>query len=292
MVHAGPGSDPRAQVIDEVRTEAECPGLKRIGQIGFPFRRIQTALCRRAGELKALFGGVDAEEAHGRAALDMKPDGVAVRDRRAERLRLAARFTTRAPDGAHAAIRSNENFRHRGHDQAPLQLAMYRGGGPTRESGRRFDELTPTGRGAEGYAPISTTTRPRILPSRICFASAGRSSSLAGTIIFPSLSGGRSRARRVQASQRSSGGLATESMPSSFTPRMMKGMTVVSSLLPPARPQAATLARYFICGRTAASVAPPTESIAPAQRSLSSGLPDGCAMVARSMISAAPSSFR
>src|SRR5687768_11395272 len=173
MVHAGPGSDPRAQVIDEVRTEAECPGLKRIGQIGFPFRRIQTALCRRAGELKALFGGVDAEEAHGRAAFEMKPDGVAVRDRRAERLRLAARFTTHAPDGAHAAVRSNEHFRHRGHDQAPLAAGdVSRRRAHTREW-PPIDELRLTGRGAEGYAPISTTTRPRILPSRICFASAG-----------------------------------------------------------------------------------------------------------------------
>src|SRR5687767_9103761 len=140
MIHAGPGSDPRAQVTDEIRTEAECPGLKRIGQIGFPFRRIETALRRRAGQLKALFGRVDAEEAHGRAAFDMKSDRVAVRDRRAERLRLAARFTTHAPDGAHAAIRSNENFRHRGHDQAPpcswrCIAACARS---ARESGRRL----------------------------------------------------------------------------------------------------------------------------------------------------------
>src|SRR5688572_31391162 len=142
MIHAGPGSDPRAQVIDEVRTETECPGLKRIGQIGFPFRRIETALCRRAGELKALFGRVDAEEAHGPAAFDMKPDRVAVRDRRAERLRLAARVATHAPDGAHAAIRSNEHFRHRGSSSPCSWRCIAARARSARESGRRSTRLT------------------------------------------------------------------------------------------------------------------------------------------------------
>ena len=49
----------------------------------------------------------------------------------------------------------------------------------------------------------STTTRPFTSPLRIALPSLGRSSSFAGAIIARSLSSGRSRAMRLQASMRS-----------------------------------------------------------------------------------------
>ena len=56
-------------------------------------------------------------------------------------------------------------------------------------------------------------------------------------------------------------GTCTESMPSRLTPRNRNGMTVAGRSLPPARPQAATLARYLSWVRIVASVLPPTASI-------------------------------
>ncbi len=69
-------------------------------------------------------------------------------------------------------------------------------------------------------------------------------------------------------------------------------MTLAGRSLPPASPQAATLARYLSCVRIVASVVPPTASIAPAQRSRSSGRVGVAASAARSISSAAPSPAR
>ncbi len=109
-------------------------------------------------------------------------------------------------------------------------------------------------RPAESSAPVPARRR------------AGRSRSSGRGV-----SSGRSRASRRHASIRSSRGHITESMPSRLTPRSRNGITVAGRSLPPARPQAATLARYLSWVRIVAKVVPPTASIAPAQRSLSSG---------------------
>ncbi len=83
-----------------------------------------------------------------------------------------------------------------------------------------------------------------------------RASAESGTVsvIRSSLSSGRSRARRCHASIRSSRGHMTESMPSRLTPRSRNGITVAGRSLPPASPQAATLARYLSWVRIVASV--------------------------------------
>ena len=81
-------------------------------------------------------------------------------------------------------------------------------------------------------------------------------------------------------------------MPSRLTPRSRNGITVACSLAPPASPQAATVAWYLSWVSTWDSVLPPTASMQPAQRSASSGLPEGFSMLARSTIEAAPSCFR
>ena len=86
-------------------------------------------------------------------------------------------------------------------------------------------------------------------------------------------------------------GHMTESMPSRLTPRSRNGMTLAGRSLPPASPQAATPARYLSCVRIVASVLPPTASIAPAQRSRSSGRVGFAASAARSISSAAPRLF-
>ena len=138
----------------------------------------------------------------------------------------------------------------------------------------------------------STTIRPRIAPPRILGASSGRAESGTVSVIRSSLSSGRSRTRRCHASIRSSRGHMTESMPSRLTPRSRNGITVAGRSLPPASPQAATLARYLSWVRIVARVVPPTASIAPAQRSVSSGRDGFAARVARSIRSAAPSSIR
>ena len=95
-------------------------------------------------------------------------------------------------------------------------------------------------------------------------AAPSRSSARAGR------AAGRGPAAARPRSARRSGHI-TESMPSRLTPRSRNGITVAGRSLPPASPQAATLARYLSCVRIVAKVVPPTASIAPAQRSLSSG---------------------
>src|SRR6267142_456447 len=76
-------------------------------------------------------------------------------------------------------------------------------------------------------------------------------------------------------------------MPSKLTPRSRNGITVAGRSLPPARPQAATLARYLSCVRMVARVLLPTASTAPAQRSPSSGRSGFLARSTRSMIAEA-----
>jgi hypothetical protein len=59
-------------------------------------------------------------------------------------------------------------------------------------------------------------------------------------VIAASFPASRSDANRLHASRRLSIGHITESMPTSDTPRKMKGATVVGKSIPPASPQAAT----------------------------------------------------
>ena len=87
-------------------------------------------------------------------------------------------------------------------------------------------------------------------------------------------------------------GHITESIPKRLTPRNRIGITVAGSSLPPASPQAATLAWYFSWVRIVPKVVPPTASTAPAQRSASSGRDGFDASVVRSISSAAPSSVK
>ena len=74
---------------------------------------------------------------------------------------------------------------------------------------------------------------------------------------------------RAQASSRSAFGSVTELMPSSDTPRRMKGATEVGRSMPAALPQAATAPPAFVMAMTLARMVEPTVSTAPAQRSLS-----------------------
>src|SRR5574343_458271 len=60
-------------------------------------------------------------------------------------------------------------------------------------------------------------------------------------------------------------------MPRRFTPRRMKGMTVVCSSWLLARPMLAIEPRGCVVAHSQASVAPPRLSMAPAHRALSSG---------------------
>lgn len=60
-------------------------------------------------------------------------------------------------------------------------------------------------------------------------------------------------------------------MPSSDTPRRIKGNTVVLNAIPPVLPEAATADPYRMDASTAAKVPPPTESTAPAHVSFCSG---------------------
>ena len=88
---------------------------------------------------------------------------------------------------------------------------------------------------------------------------------------LPSTSRGRDRATsRAQASSRSAFGSVTELMPSSDTPRRMKGATEVGRSMPAALPQAATAPPAFVMAMTLARMVEPTVSTPPAQRSLSS----------------------
>ncbi|MNV92679.1 hypothetical protein D3C71_1872990 [compost metagenome] len=90
---------------------------------------------------------------------------------------------------------------------------------------------------------------------------------------------------------RSAFGRLTLSMPSKATPRRMNGATDAGKSMPWASPQAATAPRYCMAAQTLAKVWLPTESTAPAQRSLARGLP-GSDRLARSMISLAPRRLR
>ena len=72
----------------------------------------------------------------------------------------------------------------------------------------------------------------------------------------------------------------------------MNGRTVVGRSDPPARPQAATAPRYFVCASTVPSVWLPTVSMAAAQRSFSSGLPEAPESSSRPTMEVAPSDVR
>ena len=78
--------------------------------------------------------------------------------------------------------------------------------------------------------PISTTTRPRTLPSRIAWAVGMMSSKPIVGRQGASLSRSRSFASRSQAAMRRSRLAMTLSMPSSDTPRRMNGVTVVGQV--------------------------------------------------------------
>src|SRR3984893_19533445 len=103
---------------------------------------------------------------------------------------------------------------------------------------------------------------------------------------------GRAVRSLFHASSRRDEGHMTESIPRRFTPRSRNGMTVCSSLLPPASPTAATDPAYLVCARTRASVLPPTESMHPAQRSVSKGRLDGSTHAERSTTAVAPRFFK
>ena len=63
-----------------------------------------------------------------------------------------------------------------------------------------------------------------------------------------------------------------ESIPQSFTPLIIKGITVVLILIPPALPQAATIPPGFVCANIFVKAAPPTVSTTPSQIPFSSNL--------------------
>ena len=87
----------------------------------------------------------------------------------------------------------------------------------------------------------STTTRPRILPSTMSLGGVDDVVEADRSWTGPRASHDRDRsASRRQASSRSAFGAITESMPSSETPRRMKGATLPGRSMPWARPQAAT----------------------------------------------------
>ena len=137
----------------------------------------------------------------------------------------------------------------------------------------------------------SMTTRPRVFPARTSAAKAGTSSSLARDVMLLSFPRSRSVARRPQASSRFSRGVKTEFTPARVTSRRMKGRTVAGRSDPYAKPQAATAPSYLICESTLARVRLPSESTAPAQRSLANGTPAPESSPAL-MISSAPSPCR
>src|SRR4029079_4627159 len=156
---------------------------------------------------------------------------------------------------------------------------------------KTVEEVLPTYVGPVHCSQRSITTRPRVWPARISVASNGTSSSRARDVMLLSFPKSRSVARRAQAFSRFSRGVKTEFTPASVTSRRMKGMTVAGRSEPCAKPQAATAPSYLICEITFASVRLPTESTAPAQRSVPNGLraPESSRAW---MISSAPSSRR
>ncbi|MCB0969314.1 MAG: phosphatase PAP2 family protein, partial [Ilumatobacter sp.] len=138
----------------------------------------------------------------------------------------------------------------------------------------------------------ATTLRPRALPARMSVRTPSRSSSVTSWPIASRFDGLRSAAIRPHAARRRSMSISTESMPSRLTPRRMNGSTVVGRPGPPVRPLAATEPPYCTCLSTLASVTPPTQSTAPAQRVDSSGRRDSSENSARSITSLAPSERR
>ena len=79
----------------------------------------------------------------------------------------------------------------------------------------------------------------------------------------------------------------TESMPSSFTPRRIKGITVVWRSVPPVSPELAMQPCGIIVRVSHASVAPPTGSTAPAQLAFSSARVPICSVSRARMLSGA-----
>ena len=78
-------------------------------------------------------------------------------------------------------------------------------------------------------------------------------------------------ASRRQARSRQPTGHAVEFTPSRLTPRRMNGITVVVSRWPPASPTAAMFPSGWVVAHSHGSTSPPTLSIAPAHRAVSSG---------------------
>src|SRR5487761_2300491 len=117
--------------------------------------------------------------------------------------------------------------------------------------------------------PRRTRVRPRTRPARISAATAGTPASPVSTAIDSSRPCGlRSVASRCQTCSRVAIGHMAGSLPRRLTPRRMKGNTVVLTAVPPVRPETATAPPYFVVRRRELVVAPPTGSMAPAQRSL------------------------
>ena len=96
---------------------------------------------------------------------------------------------------------------------------------------------------------------------------------------------------RFQTASRHSRRVAEELMPRRFTPRRMKGITVVLSSALPAMPMLAMLPQKSTLRVSQASTSPPTLSMAPAKRAFSSGR-EPSSRSWRVSTSAAPSSFR
>src|SRR5438067_55735 len=83
--------------------------------------------------------------------------------------------------------------------------------------------------------------------------------------------GRRSVAMRCHTASRHSRRVAEELMPRSATPRRMKGITVVLSSAPPVRPMLAMLPQKSTVRVSHVRTSPPTLSMAPPKRAVSSG---------------------
>ena len=113
---------------------------------------------------------------------------------------------------------------------------------------------------------------PEVFPSSIFVYS---SKSCSKFISFIDLSKSSKSTNFDASSQRNSLLLVdtlTESIPQSFTPLIMKGITVVFSFMLAAFPQAATIPFGFMCDKIFAKIFPPIVSTAPSYKPLSNGL--------------------
>ena len=113
---------------------------------------------------------------------------------------------------------------------------------------------------------------PEVLPSSIFEYSSNNCSKL---ISFIDLSK-RSKSTNFDASSQRNSLLLidtlTESIPQSYTPLLMTGITVVLSFILEAFPHAATIPFGLTCYKIFAKIFPPTVSTAPSYKPLSKGL--------------------